>query len=183
MTMAGLMALMALAPLAGSSQVTPPGAGQRQRMELERRLQQGFQRTVQTQLNLGDEELQSLRAIMQSFQEDRSRLNRAQASLRYRLRDPALQDISEEDARALLAEMVQLQEEELDLYRREQAQLLTVLTPLQLVKFYRLRDTLGQRVQELRLGRGRGGGGLGPPGGVGPGGSGGIPGRGGGRLR
>jgi hypothetical protein len=42
------------------------------------------------------------------------------------------------------------------------------MTPVELVRFYRLRDHLGQRLQQLRQGRGQGGGrgvagGLGPP--------------------
>jgi hypothetical protein len=80
------------------------------------------------------------------------------------------------DASALLQEMVDLQQQELDLYKREQAELLTVMTPTELVRFYRLRDNLGQRLQQLRQGRGRGGGqggavGSGLPGvGMGPGG-------------
>ncbi len=66
---------------------------------------------------------------MQSFQEERQALNRAQASLRYRLRDPALPDMEEDEARALIQEMVDLQQRELDLYKREQAELLKVLSP------------------------------------------------------
>ena len=68
--------------------------------------------------------------------------------------------------------MIRVQEAEFDLYRREQAELLTVLTPNQLVRFYKIRDDWGQRIQDLRRPRGPGG----------PGGRvGGPPGTGGGR--
>jgi len=175
-SMLAFLGLLTLAPLAGSAQVTPPPGGQRQRMELERRLRLGFQRTVQNQLNLGEDQLSRLQEIMQSFQGERSELNRAQASLRYRLRDPALPDMSDDDARAILQEMIDVQARELDLYRREQEALLSLLTPVQLVRFYRLRDDLGQRVEELRRGRGMGPGGGGGNGGIrGPG----LPGPGG----
>ncbi len=178
LAVAGLLSFM---PALASAQVTPLPGGQRQRLELERRLQQGFNRSVQTQLGWDQARMQSLQGILRSFQEDRQTLNRAQASLRYRLRDPALQDWSESDAQALLQEMVDLQEQELDLYKREQAELLKVMTSVELVRFYRLRDNLGQRLQQLRQGGGRGGGppGGGPPGGVGRPASGGGP---GGRL-
>jgi hypothetical protein len=160
LAMAGLLVL---APLFASAQVTPPPGGQRQRLELEQRLHLGFQRSIQNQLGLEQGELQGIQEIMQSFQEDRQALNRAQSSLRYRLRDPALQDIGEDEAKVLLKEMVDVQQREIDLYRREQEELLKVMTPVELVRFYGLRDNLGQRVQQLRQGRGQGGG----PGGVG----------------
>mgnify|MGYP001819827278 CR=1 FL=1 len=171
-----LVGALTVMPILASAQVTPPAAGQRQRMELERRFQQGFNRSIQNQLGWDQGKMQSLQGIMRSFQEDRTALSRAQASLRHKLRDPALQDLSEVDASALLQEMVDLQQQELDLYKREQAELLTVMTPTELVRFYRLRDNLGQRLQRLRQGRGTGGGqgggvGSGLPGaGLGPGG-------------
>ena len=159
-----LLGVLTAAPLVSSAQVTPPPAGQRQRMELERRLHLGFQRMVQTQLNLAEGELESLRTVMRSFQEERSELNRAQASLRHRLRDPALPDLTQEEAQGLLREMVLLQERELELYRSEQEELLKVLSPVQLLRFYSLRESMGQRIQQLRQGRGGGrGGGDGPP--------------------
>jgi hypothetical protein len=153
-----LAGVLAFSPGFGSAQVTPPTGGQRQRLELERRLNQGFQRSVQTQLRLDATAMEGLQGIMRSFQEERSALHRAQASLRHRLRDPALWDMTEEDARAFLQEMVDLQERELELYRREQEQLLALLTPVQLLRFYSLREDLGLRVQQLRQRRGRGGG-------------------------
>jgi hypothetical protein len=129
--------------------------GQQQRIqELERRLQTRFGESIRTRLGLDAEKLRAVQGVMQTFQAERQTLNRAQTSLRYRLRDPALASLSDEAARALLQETLSLQERELDLYRREQARLLEVLTPPQLVLFYSLRDELGQRIQQLRLGGG-----------------------------
>jgi len=175
-----LVAMMILGPLAVSAQVRPGGPpGQRlqrqERMQLEQRLHQGFGAMVRNQLGLEEEDLAAVQAVMQSFREDRQALNRDQASLRFRLRDPAHQEMAEEDARAVLSEMVRVQEAELELYRREQAELLTVLNPRQLVQFYRIREDWGQRVQQLRQGGGPGG-----PGG--PGGTAGRPGGTGGSL-
>lgn len=156
-----LVAILLLAGTPGfaSAQVSPlPGGQQRQRLELEQRLQRGFYRQIQTQLQLEPAQVEKFQSVMGAFQEERMTLSRAQASLRYKFRDPALVDLSEEEARALLQEMVEVQEQELALYKREQAELLAFVTPAQLVRFYRLRDDLGQRVQQLRLGRGQGGG-------------------------
>lgn len=156
------MALIAgFGPIPGEAQVRPPG-GQRQRQQLERRLEQGLARLVAEELGLTPDQVASVQSVMQGFREERQSVNRAQASLRYRLRDPALPDLADDAARAILAEMIQVQEAELDLYRREQAQLLTVLSPTQVVRFYGIREAWGQRILELRQGGGRGPGG--PPG-------------------
>ena len=155
-----------LAPTSLQAQVRPQG-GMRQRQQLERRVEQGFARLIQTQLDLSQDQLASLQAVMQSFREDRQAVNQAQASLRYRLGDPGLSEMSDDAAGEILAEMIRVQEEELDLYKREQVQLLTVLAPNQLVRFYRLREEWGRRVQELRQ----------PGGPRGPGGPGGGDGR------
>jgi hypothetical protein len=158
--MLALLVVLGLQPMATGAQVNPPraGQGQRQRLELERRLQRGFQQSVFTEMGLDQDQMQGVRSTMQSFQEERSTLNRDQASLRYKFRDPALPDLAEDEARAILQEMVDLQQRELDLYKREQTELLGFLTPVQLVRFYRLRESLGQRVNQLRQGRGQGNG-------------------------
>ncbi len=175
----GLASVMTLAPLLVSAQVNPPPGGQRQRLQMEQRLQLGFQRSIQNQLGLDETKMAGVQAIMRSFQQERSGLSRAQASLRHRLRDPALQDLTDEEATGILQEMLDVQQRELDLYTREQQQLLTVMTSSQLVRFYRLRENLGQRVQQLRRGGGQGpgggrvgGSGLGLAPGVGGGGAG-----------
>ncbi len=157
LTLAAILAL-AGAPAFAAGQVTPPPGAQRQRVELEQRLQRGFYRQLQSQLQLEPVQVEKLQGVTRSFQEERRTLNRSQASLRYKLRDPGLVDMPEEDARTLLQEMVDLQEQELALYKREQAELLEFVTPTQLIRLYRLRDDLGQRVQQLRQGRGQGGG-------------------------
>jgi hypothetical protein len=116
---------------------------------------------VQTQLGLSRDEFLSLQGIMESFREHRMALSQAQAALRHRLRDPGLESLGDSEALDLLEEMIHVQEEELDLYRREREELLGVLSPTQLVLFYRLRDQLSRQVDQLRRGRGPGGMGLG----------------------
>lgn len=159
-----LALLLLMAPLALEAQVRPPPGGQRNRQQLLRRVEQGFARLVETRLDLSGDQMTSLQNVMESFREDRREISQAQASLRHRLRDPALPNLEEEAARDLLREMIQVREAEVDLYRREQAALLQVLSPTQLVGFYRLRDEWAQRVQQLRGQQGRGPGGSGPPG-------------------
>ena len=163
-----LAGMLVLGPAAAEAQVRPGGPPRQapQRQELERRLMQGLSRLMQEQLGLSQEELNALQRTMQSFRENRMALAMEQASLRHRLRDPALAEMSQEEAREILAGMVRVQEEELALYRKEQGALLEVLSPQELVQFYRIRDEWGQEIQRMRQRRGPGGGGMpgGPPG-------------------
>jgi hypothetical protein len=129
-------------------------------MEMERRLHGRIFEMVRGQLGLDQGQVDALRGVQQAFREDRVALGRAQAQLRYRLRDPSLREMEDAEAMEILGEMLRIQEEELALYRREQEEFLSVLTPTQLVLFYRIRDQIGQQVRQLR---GRGGQG-GPPG-------------------
>jgi hypothetical protein len=154
--MLGIILMNPLEVLAQRRPGEPPGQG-RNRQELERRVMERLGAVVQEELGLDDGQLASLQEVMQSFRVDRQALSRAQGGLRRSLRDPSLDESSQDQAREFLAEMVRLQEEELDLYRREQGELLTVLNPLQLVQFYRIRDDLGMRIQRLRGGGGPGG--------------------------
>lgn len=157
-----LAMVTALGPLPANGQVRPPAGQQRQRQQMEARVEQGLARLVTEELGLTPDQMASVQTIMQAFREDRREINRSKASLRYRLQDPALAELADEAAEEILAEMIRVQEGELDLYRREQTQLLTVLSPNQLVRFYRIRERWGQRIQELRQPGGRGPGG--PPG-------------------
>jgi len=162
--------LLLFSPMAGQAQVRPgrPGGPPPGRQELEHRVMEGLSRIVKQRLGLSDGELAALQETMQSFREDRRALAMDQGSLRHQLRNSVMDGMSEEEARDILKEMVRLQEAELDLYRREQEELLKVLSPVQLVQFYRIRDEWGQRIQQMRQGRGPGGRG-GAPGGVDPG--------------
>jgi hypothetical protein len=153
-----LIVALIFGPLEVGAQVTPPPGGQRQRLELERRLQQGFHRQIQSQLGLDESTMVQIRGVMQSFQQDRRALNQNQAALRYKLRNPALAELEETEARELLQEMVDLQQRELELYKQEQEELLKVMSPVAVLRFYKAREDLGMRVQQLRQGRGQGGG-------------------------
>ncbi len=160
-----LAGILFLAPMGVNAQIRPggppPGGQQSQRQQLERRFMQGLARMIQEQLALSSEEMAALQETMQSFREDRQTLAMEQAALRHQLRNPALRQITDDEAREILSGLVRAQEEELALYKKEQEALLNVLSPGQLVQFYRIRDEWGQRIQQMRQRRGPGG----PPGG------------------
>lgn len=156
---------LALVPQAGVAQVRqgPPGEA-RQRLEMQ--VRERFETMIRDELGIDEGTAAALRETMDGFMGERRALGQRQAELRRRLRSSgALLD--EAEARAVLDEVVAVQRAEVDLLGREQAALLEILSPPQLVRFYTLREQFGERVRNLRGGpaagrRGGGGGGAGP---------------------
>jgi hypothetical protein len=165
-TGAAALALALLAPVGVRAQVDPGAAPDR--AQLEQRVRQRFAETVKAELGITQEQLDRLGKVQESFQERRRDLARRDVALRRRMAPDAARP-SDDDAKQILKELVSVRDDEAKLFRSEMDGVLEVLTPVQAVRFYVLRDQLMQRVRRLRQnGPGRGGPG-GPPLGRGPG--------------
>ena len=146
------------------------------RLQMEERVRQRFDDIVRTQLGLNGDQAERLTRVVQSFQAERQALLRRERELRRRVRQGAGglapgrggSLMSEEQARAALREMTDLRRVETELQQQEMEQLLEVLTPGQLVRFYLLREEMADRLTRLR--RPPAGGALGPFGPSRPGG-------------
>lgn len=161
-----VLALAVLAPVVAGQ--GPPRDRSGDREQLEQRVRARMAQVIRERLGLTAEEGARLDAIMESFHEQRRALRREEWALRQSV--SALGEggsMGEADAREVLERMVELREEEVRLFRDEQEALLEVLTAEQLLTFQALRDRIGDRIRELRRGRGGGrgpGGPAGPPG-------------------
>jgi len=133
------------------------------RAELERRLRARFQTLVREQLGMDAEQQRLFNATLRVYQARREQLLLRESQLRRRLRaqgplnptDPPPLP-SDEEATELLEEMAAIQQDEVLLFEEEKEALLEFLTPGQLVRFYGMREELGQRIRNL-AGPGRGG--------------------------
>ncbi len=163
---AWLCAVLLMVGLPAQGQVRPGGPPSEARERLERQVRERFEALIQEELGIDAETSTRLRETVDGFSEDRAALSQRRTELRRRMRSSgSLFDA--EEAERVLAEVVAVQRDELELLEREQTALLEILSPPQLVRFYTLRDRFGERVRNLR-GRpgaasrsGRGGGGLG----------------------
>jgi hypothetical protein len=178
------MLILAVSPLAAQRQ--PPamraGPGAQQRQELEQRIRARFGQMIKQRLGLDDETAKALDRTVQSFRPGREQLARDQEALRKRVQAFDLEGGgSDQEAQQLLNRMNELREREGHLYQSEQDSLEKVLSPSQLLRFNVMREQLAQRIQQLRMGGGMGGG-RGMRGRGGGGGGGGIPGVFGGGL-
>lgn len=147
------LAVFAVAPADG--QQRRPGQGERP--QLERQVRERFQQMVQRELGLDDAGMAALEEVNRSFQEPRRELAMRQRALRQRLSSTGTL-LSEDEALAVLREVVEVRDEETRLIREEQAEMLQVLSPPQVVRYYHLREQLSARIRAMRDRRPRGGG-------------------------
>lgn len=162
---AALVAMVAGAPVALDAQV---GERQLDRGQLERRVMMQFQQSVRRELALDSATAVALFEEVDAMSDERSALQRREAALGRQLRGTGVY-LSETQSIEALEEFIAIKREEVRLLEVEQERLGAILSPPQLLRFYTLREELGQRIRRLRQGvNSRGGGGLFPSGGRGP---------------
>ena len=144
----------------------PGGSGQRADMEL--RIQARFDNLVREELELSDDQTRQLQEAVEDFRSRRLEFSRSELNTRARVGRlggaGGGQELTEEEASEILAEMLELSGAEATLFREEQEAFLRILSAPQVVSYIMMRQRLGDRILTLRRGGGRG-----RPGGGGPG--------------
>ncbi len=150
--------LLATALLTGSAEeliAQRRGGGQRAEMEL--RIQARFDNLVREELQLGDDQMRRLQEAVGDF--TGRRLDFAQRERGTRARVGRLggrgggQELTEEEASAILAEMLELSDQQATLFREEQEALLEILSAPEVVRYIVMRQRLGDMIRGVR-GRG-----------------------------
>lgn len=142
-----LLFLVIVAPEAAEAQRSqqPPES----REHLERRVRDRFEALIRKELDVDETTAARLRATVEEFTPERRELARRQGELRRTMR--RLDDVlPPAEAQAVLDDLVDLQRAEVDLIVRERTALLRFLSPGQVLRFYALRDQLGDRVRDVR---------------------------------
>ncbi len=149
-----------------------PG-GSSQRAEMELRIQARFDNLVREELELSDDQTRQLQEAVEDFRSRRLEFSRSELNTRARVGRLGAagggQELTEEEASEILAEMLELSGAEATLFREEQEAFLRILSAPQVVRYIMMRQRLGDRIRTLRRGGGRGRPGGGRPGGGGPG--------------
>ena len=142
----------------------PGGGGQRQRME--RRIQARFDNLVREELELTDDQVEQLQEVVEDFRGRRRDFFQRERDTRSRVGRLGARgggaELTEQEASAILAEMLELSGDEATLFREEQEAFLQILSAPQVVRFIMMRQQFGDRIRTLR---GGGGAGRGPQGG------------------
>ena len=139
------------------------GGGQRAEMEL--RIQARFDNLVREELQLGDDQMRRLQEAVGDFNSRRREFAQRERGTRARvgrLGGPGGgRELTDEEASQILAEMLELSDQEATLFREEQEALLQILSPQEAVRYIMMRQRLGDQIRGVR-GRGGGGPGRGP---------------------
>jgi hypothetical protein len=146
-----LLLSMALAPAPAFAQ--QPGRAPRpaQRQQMEERIRQRFGEQIRTELGLTDEQLTAVQEVQDTYQARRRALIGREAAVRRRL-SQLREDLPDDQARPLLQELAAVRADEASLFQSEMDALLRTLTPGQVLRLYRLRDQLMDRVRRVRQG-------------------------------
>ena len=161
----GLGLLMSVLLMGGVQDLVAQRGGRGSRADMELRIQARFDNLVREDLNLGDDQMRRLQAAVGDF--STRRLDFAQSERGTRARVGRLggpgggQELTEEEASAILAEMLELSDQQATLFREEQEALLEILSPQQVVHYLVMRQRLGDQIRGVR-GRGGPGRGRGP---------------------
>ena len=151
-----LAAMMLLAaPLEAQRGLSGRRGGAQNREQLEQRIRAQMGRMMQQGLDLSEEQADQLSAVVQTFREQERALIRLEQATRRRVEALLLEGGGDDEALQLLTRMADLRAQEAELRANEQAALLEVLSPVQLLEMQSIRDQIGRRIRALG-GRGRG---------------------------
>lgn len=146
-----LMALMALslpAPVAAQEEATQ-GGSEMTRQEMQSRILRGFERRLARELRLDSEQLGQVQEVMRSMHEARRELFQRRRALQARRESFREGDGGEASARAILSEMRAVRAEEARIETEEEARLLEVLSPSQVLRFQIMRAELNDRIRRM----------------------------------
>ena len=121
------------------------------RQQMEQRFRRQMARMIEERLGLNDAESQALSEVIRGFEGRRLELRRVEMAVRRRVEALMLEGGDDEaEADRLLSRMIELRAEEARLFAEEQAALLEVLSPVQILQLQSLREELGRRIRALR---------------------------------
>ncbi len=138
------------APVA-AQQVGPPQRGGIDRAQIEQRIMAQFRTLVGTELGIDSATTDAVFGVVAEMQEERRALQMRELALDRRLRGTGV-FLSDEQSAEALDEFIAIKREELRLLEAEHVRLGEVLEPPQLLRFYSLREEMGERIRRLRGG-------------------------------
>jgi hypothetical protein len=124
------------------------------RQALVRQVRQAFARVVRKQLDLSDEQMQSLQRVDTKYEQQRRALLRDERQARLDLQAAMADSAAADQSRIArqLDVLVESQRKRADMLGAEQKELSSFLTPLQRAKYFAIQERLNRRLQELAQG-------------------------------
>lgn len=121
-------------------------------LRLRQRIEDRFARRVQEDLGLDDQQAGRLKATASRWASKRRELEVQERELRTRLAQELRPGVAadQDDVGKLTDRLIDLKIDYVETYREEMRELERFLTPVQRAQYYRIRENLLQRVQEIR---------------------------------
>ena len=134
------------APQQGTESPTP------QRQELEARLRERIAQVVRNQLQLTDDQFRQLVAVNARYAQQRRELVRQEQYLRLSLRAELARGDQADQGKVsgYIDQLSRVQQQRLEIFRREQGDLSRFLTPVQRAKYVALQEQLRRRITQMR---------------------------------
>jgi hypothetical protein len=140
-------------PVDGAAQDGPPRQGQQMtRQEAQARVMQQFERRMARELRLDRGKLEEVQKVLHSMLEERRGLFQRRRALHVRIRRFQEEGGNETTAREILSESRAIRAAEARIESEEEARLLEVLTPAQVLRFQIMRDELNEQIRRMQRG-------------------------------
>lgn len=156
------LAALATAPAAAQqpdSAAPPPAAPEEQqqlppaqRQQLESRLRERIAQVVRTQLQLTDDQMHQLQDVNARYEPQRRQLVQQEQYLRLSLRAQLALGAQADQSKVsgYIDQLSRIQQQRLEIFRQEQADLSRFLTPVQRAKYAALQEQLRRRITQMR---------------------------------
>jgi hypothetical protein len=145
-----LAAVVAMTPLEAQAQSQPSQrSDEMSRQEMLVRIIDQFERRLTRELKLSDEQLDAIREITVSMRSERREVYQRRRALDERMREFAREGGSDREARRILSESRAIRAAEARIEAEEEARLLEILSPAQVLQFHAMRDELNERIRRL----------------------------------
>lgn len=145
------LAVLAVGSTPLVAQQGPPSRGSMDRAQIESRIMTQFRTLVQNELGIDSVTTDALFGVVEAMHADRRALHIREMELERRLSGTGVY-LSEQQSIEALEEFLAIKREELSLLEAEHERLEAVLDPGQLLRFYTLREQMGERIRRLRGG-------------------------------
>lgn len=129
---------------------TPPRSQELTRQEMVTRLVKQFEHRLIQDVGIDRTQLEAVHEVMNSMRHERRELFQRRRALEQQMKRFAEEGGSEREARRLLAQARAIRADEARLESEEEARLLEILSPTQVLRYLAMRDDLNERIRALQ---------------------------------
>lgn len=144
------LTVLVLPAVSASAQDMPPPPRDLTRQEMVGRLVDQFERRLVRDLGMDRSQLEAVNEVMTSMRDERRELFHRRRALEQQVKRFAEEGGTDREARRLLARNRAIRADEARIQAEEEARLLEILSPTEVLRFQVLREELNERIRGLQ---------------------------------